>query len=88
MDLDRIFARKDVSLSEDERKIAEKSISAGITDAEDLERLADELIIGQWFSESIRQAKGGKPRASDDNAAVPMIARDARAFGKEAEHAP
>jgi len=69
MDLDRIFARKDVSLSEDERKIAEKSISAGITDAEDLERLADELIIGQWFSESIRQAKGGKPRASDDNAA-------------------
>ena len=68
-DLERIFARKDVSLSEDEKRRVGERIVSKLSGADSLERLADELIIGQWFSESIAQSKGGKPSASDDNAA-------------------
>ena len=68
-DLERIFAKKDVSFSEDEKKRVGERIISTISDAASLERLADELIIGQWFCESISQAKGGKTRASDNNAA-------------------
>lgn len=68
MDLNRVFARKDVSLTDEEKREVETSLLSKINSVEDLERFADELIIGQWFSESMEQAKGGRPRASDGNA--------------------
>ena len=68
-DLERIFSRKDVSLSSEAQQIAKDRILSGISDAPALDRLADELIIGQWVSESMEQSKGGKKRAPDHNPA-------------------
>ncbi len=66
-DLARIFERKDVSLRDKETIL--KNITGRVSSSKDLERLADELIIGQWISESIGQAKGGSTSASDDHTA-------------------
>ena len=66
-DLARIFERKEISIPNKDAVLEE--IGQRVSSAKDLERLADELIIGQWISESIGQAKGGSTSASDDHTA-------------------
>ena len=66
-DLARIFERKEISIPNKDAVLEE--IVQRVSSAKDLERLADELIIGQWISESIGKAKGGSTSASDDHTA-------------------
>ena len=55
----RIFRRKDVTLSDEEKKRVEGYIDLRLCGHRDIERLSDELLIAQWIGFGIRQAKGG-----------------------------
>ena len=58
-DIKRIFHRKDVTLSDEEKKRVEDYIDLRLYGHRDIERLSDELVIAQWIGFGIRQAKGG-----------------------------
>nr|WP_314717097.1 type III-B CRISPR-associated protein Cas10/Cmr2 [uncultured Fretibacterium sp.] len=58
-DMKRIFRRKDVTLSDEEKKRVEGYIDLRLCGHRDIERLSDELLIAQWIGFGIRQAKGG-----------------------------
>lgn len=58
-DIKRIFRRKDVRLSDEEKKRVEDYIDSRLCGHRDIERLSDELLIAQWIGFGIRQAKGG-----------------------------
>lgn len=58
-DMKRIFRRKDVRLSDEEKKRVEDYIDSRLFGHRDIERLSDELLIAQWIGFGIRQVKGG-----------------------------
>ena len=58
-DMKRIFHRKDVTLSDEEKKRVEVYIDSRLFGHRDIERLSDELLIAQWIGFGVRQAKGG-----------------------------
>ena len=58
-DIKRIFRRKDVRLSDEEKKRVEDYIDSRLCGHRDIERLSDELLIAQWIGFGIRQVKGG-----------------------------
>lgn len=58
-DMKRIFRRKDVRLSDEEKKRVEDYIDLRLCGHRDIERLSDELLIAQWIGFGIRQVKGG-----------------------------
>lgn len=58
-DIKRIFRRKDVRLSDEEKKRVEDYIDSRLFGHRDIERLSDELLIAQWIGFGIRQVKGG-----------------------------
>ena len=58
-DMKRIFRRKDVTLSDEEKKRVEDYIDLRLYGHRDIERLSDELVIAQWIGFGIRQVKGG-----------------------------
>ncbi len=58
-DVKRIFHRKDVTLSDEEKKRVEGYIDSRLCGHRDIERLSDELLIAQWIGFGIRQVKGG-----------------------------
>lgn len=58
-DIKRIFCRKDVRLSDEEKKRVEDYIDSRLCGHRDIERLSDELLIAQWIGLGIRQVKGG-----------------------------
>ena len=58
-DMKRIFRRKDVRLSDEEKKRVEDYIDSRLCGHRDIERLSDELLIAQWIGFGIRQVKGG-----------------------------
>lgn len=58
-DIKRIFRRKDVRLSDEEKKRVEDYIDSRLCGHRDIERFSDELLIAQWIGFGIRQAKGG-----------------------------
>lgn len=58
-DVKRIFRRKDVTLSDEEKKRVEVYIDSRLFGHRDIERLSDELLIAQWIGFGVRQAKGG-----------------------------
>ena len=58
-DIKRIFHRKDVTLSDEEKKRVEDYIDSRLCGHRDIERLSDELLIAQWIGFGIRQVKGG-----------------------------
>ncbi|CAM1379254.1 type III-B CRISPR-associated protein Cas10/Cmr2 [Fretibacterium fastidiosum] len=58
-DIKRIFRRKDVTLSDEEKKRVEGYIDLRLCGHRDIDRLSDELVIAQWIGFGVRQAKGG-----------------------------
>nr|WP_315102931.1 type III-B CRISPR-associated protein Cas10/Cmr2 [uncultured Fretibacterium sp.] len=58
-DMKRIFRRKDVRLSDEEKKRVEDYIDLRLFGHRDIERFSDELVIAQWIGFGIRQVKGG-----------------------------
>ena len=58
-DMKRIFRRKDVTLSNEEKKRVEDYIDSRLCGHQDIERLSDELLIAQWIGFGVRQARGG-----------------------------
>ena len=58
-DMKRIFRRKDVTLSDEEKKRVEDYIDLRLYGHRDIKKLSDELVITQWIGFGIRQVKGG-----------------------------
>ena len=56
----RIFNRKDVTLSDDEKKEMACYIKSALQTSDDLEKLSSELVAAQWIAFGMKQAKGGK----------------------------
>ena len=56
-DVIRIFARKEITLKDDESKALREYIESKVKDAETMREFADELILSQWISSGM--TKGG-----------------------------
>lgn len=56
-DVIRIFARKEITLKDDESKAVREYIESKVKDAETMREFADELILAQWLSSGM--TKGG-----------------------------
>ncbi len=59
-DVMRIFSRKGINLSDDEKEQARSYIEAKVENAASIRALSDELILAQWIASGMEQAQPAK----------------------------
>lgn len=59
-DVIRIFGRKDITLSDDEKKAFEEYVKSKVKNSETMKKFADELILAQWISSGMIETKNEK----------------------------
>lgn len=64
-DVMRVFKRKEIRLSDDEKQLAERYIEAKVKDANSIRALSDELLLAQWISFGLEQAKKKKEDSAE-----------------------